>query len=122
MPFLFGAFPVALAVIALGSITLRTLRREGTAGLPTLAIAAWIAIPNPYPWYALWVVPAASLGLPGTAAFALWAATISGLLRYLPEAYGTMGYSASAALTIAQYAPLALVPLVRELHRRSKKA
>ena len=78
--------------------------REGFA---LLGIAIVAALPNPYPWYALWLAPLALAGAPSSAATALYAVTILSVLRYLPDATGnmTVGERGLAAL-------VACVPLV----------
>ena len=51
-----------------------------------LALAAWLAIPNPYPWYALWLLPVAFLAWRSSAAYALLALSLLSVLRYYPDA------------------------------------
>ncbi len=51
-----------------------------------LAFAVWLLIPNPYPWYALWLVPVAFLAWPSRAAWALIAASLLMVVRYYPDA------------------------------------
>jgi hypothetical protein len=89
-------------------------KREGFA-LFGMAIVA--ALPNPYPWYALWLAPLALAGAPSFAATALYAVTILSVLRYLPDATGNMtaGELALAALG-------ACVPLVALFAHTMQKA
>jgi hypothetical protein len=103
---LLGAIPAILVACAIAALGVRDVARGRFSGIVWLAIAAWLAIPNPYPWYALWILPVAVAAPPGRAALALWAATISGLLRYLPEAFGNIDHLEAAVLTLAQLAPL----------------
>ncbi|MDE2482454.1 MAG: hypothetical protein KGN02_09725 [bacterium] len=73
------------------------------------ALALWLAIPNPYPWYALWIVPIAVLGSDPRVLAATLAVGAVALLRYLPDAAVTPGPLAAAllgALALAAYAPL----------------
>jgi hypothetical protein len=83
------------------------LARGDVQGALWIAIALWIALPNPYPWYALWILPLAA-GLRGNLAAGLWAATISGALRYLPDASGPLSRGPMLCSLALQLAPLAL--------------
>jgi hypothetical protein len=103
---LLGVIPGIIIACAIGALGVRDLARGRFSGIVWLAIAGWLAIPNPYPWYALWILPVAVVAPPGRAAFALWAATISALLRYLPEAFGNIDHLQAAVLTLALLAPL----------------
>lgn len=96
----FGAAALAWGV--------RALTRGETRGYAWLGIAALLTLPNDYPWYALWLVPCALAGGSGPAAVALWSATILAIVRYLPDASGTLtGGAAQLAAAIA-IAPLAI--------------
>jgi hypothetical protein len=75
----------AVLIIALIYAALRYL--SVTHAIPVyLAFAAWMAIPNPYPWYAVWLLPVAFLAWPSRAAWALVAASLLIALRYYAEA------------------------------------
>ena len=54
----------------------RCIRARDATGLAWLALAVWLALPNPYPWYALWMLPIAAIALEQPPFTALWAATI----------------------------------------------
>ncbi len=74
-----------------------------------LALIAWLAIPNPYPWYTLWVLPLAAWATDRRIALASLCVTATSVLRYIPDAVGTPGALATAALGLAAlcgYAPL----------------
>ncbi len=104
---LVGIVP-ALVVVAATTLTgLRALARGEAQGALWLALAVWLAIPSPYPWYALWLLPVTLAFPPSRATLALWVATIFAGLRYLPETYGNMPHLAAAILTLAMFAPLA---------------
>jgi hypothetical protein len=75
----------ALAAAVYGVIRLGARERDGHAWL---GIAAWLALPNPYPWYALWFLPAVAAAGGGAAAAGLYGVTISSVVRYLPDASG----------------------------------
>ncbi len=89
---------VVSCVIA-GCILLR--RRNGT-GAPLLALALWIAIPNPYPWYALWILPVAFVAWETSAAWAIVALTLCTVVRYLPDATTDLSRNLSLAIVGAQ--------------------
>ncbi len=119
---LIGAVPAAaLAIAAAAYGAFRTARGDWRA-LAWLGIAAWLALPNPYPWYALWLAPLAALSGGGWAALALWGATISSVVRYLPDADGAL--SAGEGRLAALIATLPLVLLLGAPARRivSQKA
>lgn len=103
---LLGVIPALLVAGAIAALGVRDLSRGRFSGIVWLTIALWLAIPNPYPWYALWILPVAVVAPPGRPAVALWAVTISALLRYLPDAFGNIDHLQAAALTLAQLAPL----------------
>ncbi|HVA28378.1 MAG TPA: hypothetical protein VNF68_09370, partial [Candidatus Baltobacteraceae bacterium] len=104
--------PVAIAVAMLVLVRIPTLRATIDRWC-VLAFALWIAIPNPYPWYALWLLAPAAFAVDSrvqTTALALAAAS---LLRYLPDAVALPGGVASLVLglgALAAFAPLALRP------------
>lgn len=97
-----GAFVLCGAIVLAG---LRAVRRRDPGGLAWFAIAAWLAIPNPYPWYGLWVLPIAVAALDQPQFLALLAATISIVLRYLPDAFGTVPHQAVVIIAL-EFAPL----------------
>jgi hypothetical protein len=101
---------VALAALlaAGGAALLRRQRLDGWLGL---AFAAWVLLPNPYPWYGIWLVALAALA-PGSrlAAVAL-AFSLTSLLRYVPDAIGTPNALGAVALGVGAVCPLlALLP------------
>ncbi len=104
----FGLAPVltaALAAAAYGGVRLWGRERDGYAWL---GIAAWLALPNPYPWYALWLLPAVVASGGGTAAAALYGVTISSVLRYLPDATGTLATPELRLAALLTASPLLL--------------
>jgi hypothetical protein len=102
------ALTVALAAaLAIGGYAL--LWKENRSGVALLALALWIAIPNPYPWYALWVLPAAMLAWDTPAAWAIVALTLSSVLRYLPDATTDLSTPLSAAIALLPFAIAAAV-------------
>lgn len=79
--------PLALGA-ALGVAGLAAVARALRAGdLPAgAALAAWLALPAPEPWYATWLVPVIALAGPTPAARALFAASVTGLAGYVQDA------------------------------------
>ena len=101
------------AAAALAWTALRRLRRGDREGWPYLALAGWLLLPNPYPWYGLWLTAVAAIA-PGTrAAAALLALTLTSLLRYVPDAV----YPGTPA-PIAWVGLLAALPFLLVLPRR----
>ena len=101
------AFAVVLAgCTVLALYALHALQRGERAGVAWLALAVWLAIPNPYPWYGLWVLALAVLALGEPAFGALWGVTIFAVLRYLPDAYGTLTPDLSLVIAAAMLLPL----------------
>ncbi|MGA2759888.1 MAG: hypothetical protein ABSF08_06190, partial [Candidatus Cybelea sp.] len=75
-----------------------------------LGIAAWVLVPNPYPWYGLWLVALAALAPRTRAARGAILLSLTSVLRYIPDAIGTPHPPLSVALGLAAVLPL-LVPL-----------
>jgi hypothetical protein len=108
---------LALAALAGAGGLARILRRERD-GFAWLGLAAVAALPNVYPWYALWLVPFALAALPSAPALGLYGVTICAVVRYLPDATGNMTDGAIRLATLATFAPLlALVPGIAVLAR-----
>jgi hypothetical protein len=97
---------VVLVLASTCSAVLRYLRMTRAPAL--LALAAWVAIPNPYPWYGVWLLPVAFLVWPGRAAWALIAASLLIALRYYAEATTALSHP----LGIAMVAVMFGVPLL----------
>lgn len=96
----------ALAGLAATIGVVRLWRCEA-AGAAWLGIGLLLALPNGYPWYALWLVPWCLVAGDTAASRALWAATISAVLRYLPDATGTLGPEAARLASAVAALPLA---------------
>jgi hypothetical protein len=98
------------AVLRYLSMTHALTRYTMTPGksLAFAALALWIAIPNPYPWYAVWLLPLAFLAWRSCAAWALIAASLLIGLRY----YGDATTDLSRPLTLAIVALQFGVPLL----------
>ncbi|MEO7203191.1 MAG: hypothetical protein ABI431_09720 [Candidatus Tumulicola sp.] len=97
------------AAIALGAVGGAHLRRSERDGWVLLALAAWLLIPNPYPWYGLWLTLAAALA-PASRAATVIVWTIAGsLVRYVPDAAGIPPLLISAMLSAIAIIPYALL-------------
>lgn len=78
--------------------------------LAALALAGWLAIPNPYPWYGLWLLPLGAWATDRRIAYAVLAVCAAAMLRYIPDAAGIPSPSGAIVLGLAAllaYAPLA---------------
>jgi alpha-1,6-mannosyltransferase len=95
----------AVAASAIVAMALPMLRSRRAEGWTYLALAGWLLVPNPYPWYALWLLAVAALA-PGTrGSTALLWLTLASLLRYVPDAVGTPAAALSVALGVAATLP-----------------
>jgi hypothetical protein len=102
-----GIVVAVLACAALGFIGARAILRGDRSGLALVATAVWFAIPNPYPWYSLWILPVAA-AFEGPVAWALAGGTIAGVVRYFPDAVGTLDPAVRLMIACLGLAPFAL--------------
>ena len=107
----------ALAAAACAAYGALMLRKGEPDGWCALALGAWLLIPNPYPWYGLWVVAAALLAPRGRFSQTLMLLALLTPLRYLPDVAATLGPVSSAALAV-----LASLPLLRLFRPRATSA
>jgi len=119
---LVGIVSALVVVVAAAATGLRALARGDGSGALWVAIAGWLALPNPYPWYALWILPIAVAFPPSRATLALWLATIFAALRYLPETFGNMPHLVTQILTLVALAPLMFASPARVSEREPLKA
>lgn len=118
---------IALAILAAGTLAAagaRRLARGERDGAAFLAIALWLLIPNPYPWYALWILPAAFLVWDTAAAAAVIAASVCIVFRYVPDAtWAAFPVPQGIAVTVAEMgAPVLLLSAyIRGLARRGRR-
>ena len=73
---------LVLAAGALAALAAAVRRRDLLAGA---ALAGWLALPAPEPWYAIWLVPVVALAGRTPASAALLAASFTGLAGYVPD-------------------------------------
>jgi hypothetical protein len=109
------AIAVAGMLVGAGSVRVARGRRDGFAWLGLGVVAV---LPNVYPWYALWLVPLALVADPGDAALALYGVTIFAVLRYLPDAVGTMTAGALRIAAVAALTPVLVVGIAPLLRRK----
>jgi hypothetical protein len=102
-----GALAAMAACALLARAAVACLRRRDAAGWPLLALAAWVLVPNPYPWYGLWLTGAAALAPGSRAARAALLLSLVSILRYLPDAVAVPAQPYATLLGIAAVLPLA---------------
>jgi hypothetical protein len=118
-----GLLPSLILAGAAAAFGLGSVARRDQSGFAWLGIAQMIALPNGYPWYALWLVPWCLAAGDTWASRALWGATISSVARYLPDAAGTLGPEAARLAAGVAVAPLILASAdFRRLIPARKKA
>jgi hypothetical protein len=118
-----GVAAALLVALALGAAGVAALRAGGLAGWAWLAAGVWLAIPNPYPWYALWILPIVAIVVDAGVFVALASATISIAVRYLPDAVGPLSPDRATMIALVELAPLVLlVAVVPKLARAGAPA
>jgi hypothetical protein len=109
------SLPLALLLCMVFAILgVRDVLRGSLQGAAYLGFAAFMAIPNPYPWYGLWLLPLAFLGEDARVMWALVAASLLIVLRYYGDATTDLSYALSVTIVVLEYAlPLALLSAAR---------
>ncbi|HEV2261078.1 MAG TPA: hypothetical protein VGR69_02170, partial [Candidatus Rubrimentiphilum sp.] len=92
----------AIIVILLAALALVQASKNSLVAPATLAVALWIALPNPWPWYALWILPLAFVAWDVPASWALVALTLCTVARYLSDATVTP-FGAMPSIAIALF-------------------
>ena len=98
------AIAVAIAVLLRARTAQTTIDR-----LASIALAAWLAIPNPYPWYGLWLLPLGAWASDRRIALTTALVCAAATLRYIPDAVALPGSAAALALgaaALSAYTPL----------------
>jgi len=95
------------------------LWRRNVTGAPLLALALWIAIPDPYPWYALWILPVAFVAFETPATWAIVALTLCSVVRYLPDATTALSRNLNLAIVCVMLGVPAGVFIVRSMRSPS---
>ncbi len=100
-----GPLASGLAAAGLAAPAVVRLVRRQRDGFALAALAAIAALPNPYPWYAVWLLPFALVAGDGLAARTLWWVTICSAIRYLPDAAGWNDATAARTTATVALAP-----------------
>ena len=108
-----GEVPAILVAASLAALLaargIARIRSGSIEGWIWLGLACWALVPNPYPWYGIWLLALAALAplsRPGTAALAL---TLTSVLRYIPDAVGAPNAAASVLLGACATLPFLLL-------------
>lgn len=102
------------AALAIAAVTGTLLARRGIAilqqerieGWVWLALGAWVLIPNPYPWYGVWLVAVAALAPQSRAGRVAIVMSLTAVLRYLPDAIATPAPPFAVLLGVLATLPL----------------
>lgn len=105
----------AAAIAAAGLLmpTLRRLRNGSAEGWAYAALAGWLLVPNPYPWYGTWLLAVAAAAPGSAAAGVLVGLSFSSFLRYVPDTVSAPGPAGAVALGVAALLPYALLVRTR---------
>lgn len=101
--------PVLAIVLALALLLRARAATTPVDRFCLFVLAGWLAIPNPYPWYSLWLLPLAAWTTDRRIATAALLVTAVAMLRYIPDSVGTPSEAAAILLGLAAlgaYAPL----------------
>lgn len=106
----FGPVPAwslaGVAAVALAVRAIALLRAGRADGWVWLGVAGWALVPNPYPWYSLWLVALAAMAPRTRVAAVAIVLSFASLLRYVPDAVGVPGQAVASALGILASLPL----------------
>jgi hypothetical protein len=104
----FATWSIALAAAAaFAVVAIRRVRGGRSDGWAYLAAGGWLLVPNPYPWYAVWLLPVAAIAPRAKASTVLLWLSLASLLRYVPDAVGVVTPVQEVVLGIAATIPLA---------------
>ncbi|MHB8141245.1 MAG: hypothetical protein ACYDHD_08370 [Vulcanimicrobiaceae bacterium] len=109
------ALLIAGLIIVLGLAAALRRKRWGWA---LIGIGVWLAIPNPYPWYAIWVLPLAAISPRSLLARTLVALTALSVLRYVPDVVGPLSYANDVWLSALTLVPLAVAAIAITRQKR----
>jgi hypothetical protein len=101
-----AAGTICVALTAAGIVR---LRRGDNAGWIWLGIGAWALVPNPYPWYGIWMIALAAIAPRSRAATAAILLSFTSLLRYVPDAIGGPTPAGTVALGVAASLPMLML-------------
>jgi hypothetical protein len=110
--------PIVALVVAAALVAnaIARLRRGSIDGWIWLALGGWALLPNPYPWYGLWLIAIAALAPQSRAGGVAIALSFTSLLRYAPDAIAAPNPVAAIALGVGASSPF-LGLLIRPRHR-----
>ena len=94
---------IAVALVSAGWLAYRGARLAVAGqmrGAGFFALALWLIIPNPYPWYALWILPVAFLAFEERISWAIVAASLTIFVRYLPDMSSAAHWELNVAVTL----------------------
>jgi len=77
------ALAIAAALAVRGAALVRNATMEGWI---YLALAGWVLVPNPYPWYGVWLIAVAALDPRSRAGNTAILLSLTAMLRYIPDA------------------------------------
>jgi len=111
-----SALPIGLG-LAIGLTAFAAVRRAWRDGdfLAGAALAGWLVLPSPEPWYAIWLVPVVARAGVTPASLALLTASVTGAAGYLQDVAAGTGSRDPALLggtMLALYATPLLVALL----------
>ncbi len=111
-----SALPIGLG-LAIGVTALAAVSRAWREGdfLAGAALAGWLVLPSPEPWYAIWLVPVVARAGITPASLALLAASVTGAAGYLQDVAAGTGSRDPALLggiMLALYAAPLLIALL----------
>lgn len=112
-PVLAAASAVAVS-LPLAARGIALCLKHASEGWISLGLAAWVLVPNPYPWYGLWLVALAALAPRTPAATVAILLSLTTLLRYIPDAIAVPAPPLAAAIGV-----FAALPLLRLLPVRA---
>lgn len=99
----------AIALLAAGYLVYRgigRLRNRRAEGWIWIAMALWLLVPNPYPWYGLWLIAVAAVAPRSREVIWAIALSLASLLRYVPDAVAAPSAPFAVALGIGASLPL----------------
>ncbi len=97
------AFAVAAAIALRGATMIGNARMEGWI---YFAIAVWVLVPNPYPWYGVWLIAVAAMDPHSRAGKTAILLSLTAMLRYVPDAVAVPPPALASLLGLLAALPL----------------
>jgi hypothetical protein len=118
---LIGRVPaIGVALVFLGVSGFATRRLPSADRIAAFALAAWFALPNAYPWYALWIAPLAARNISSMWSRALLTASLFAPTRAIadavfpaPESFDAAASVHPAMIALQFFPPLCFLALAR---------